>query len=110
MVTVRSLLLERFGFYERQQRGIGSYITRQEIERRPRMLASDLLREIAGIRLVRRTSGIGFAPVGRGNCGFRYVLNGARVGLGFEIGDIAGEWDRGWSKRRPLDSASMLSA
>ncbi len=92
VVTVRSLLLERFGFYDRQQRGLGSYITREEFERRPRTLASELLRELPGIRLVRRSSGVGYAPVGRGNCAFRYVLNGVRVGPGFEIDDIAAEW------------------
>jgi hypothetical protein len=92
VITVRSLTLERYGFYERQQRGLGSYITRDEIERRPPILASELLRSVAGIRLVRRSAGVGFAPVGRGNCGFRYVLNGARVGPGFEIDDIAPEW------------------
>jgi hypothetical protein len=92
VVTVRSILLERYGFYERQQTGQGSYITRQQIERNMPMLASDLLRGVAGIRLVRRNSGVGYAPVGRADCGFRYYLNGARVGPGFEIDDIAPEW------------------
>lgn len=92
VVTVRSVLLERYGFYERQQRGSGSYVTREQIERSPPMLASDLLRGLAGISLVRRGTGLGFAPVGRANCGFRYVLDGARVGPGFEIDDLSPEW------------------
>lgn len=91
VVTVRSSYLERRGFYERQRRGHGSYITRDEIDRIP-MLASDLLRGLAGINLVRRSRGLGFAPVGRANCEFRYFLDGVRVGPGFEIDDISPEW------------------
>jgi hypothetical protein len=92
VVTVRSMLLERHGFYDRQQRGLGDYITRDEIEKNNPMHASDILRGLAGIRLVPRRSGMGYAPLGRGNCGFRYILNGARVGPGFEIDDISAEW------------------
>lgn len=92
LVTVRSRMLERYGFYERQQRGHGDYVTRSEIEKQRPNLASELLRTIPGIRLARRNSGIGFAPIGRADCGFRYVLNGARVGPGFEIDDISPEW------------------
>lgn len=92
VVTVRSMMLERYGFYERQQRGHGDYVSRGEIERQRPILASELLRTIPGIRLTRRSSGIGYAPVGRADCGFRYVLNGARVGPGFEIDDISPDW------------------
>jgi hypothetical protein len=92
VVTVRSLLLERRGFYERQQRGLGEYVTRAEIERSKPLLASELLRGVAGIRLVRRNSGHGYAALGRGNCAFRYVVNGSRVGPGFELDDVAPEW------------------
>lgn len=91
VVTVRSAYLERRGFYERQRRGLGSYVTRDEIDRTP-LLASDLLRGLAGISLVRRGAGFGYAPVGRANCGFRYVLDGVRVGPDFEIDDISPEW------------------
>lgn len=92
VVTVRSLLLERRGFYERQQRGLGSYISREDFERRVPTYASDLLRSVTGIQLVRRNGGAGYAPVGRGSCAFRYILNGNRIGPGFEIDDIAAEW------------------
>lgn len=92
VVSVRSVNLERYGFYERQQRGLGSYITREDFEQRLPLQASELLRGLAGVQLMRRPDGPGFVPVGRGSCGFRYVLNGARVGAGFEIDDIAPEW------------------
>lgn len=91
VVTVRSAYLERRGFYERQRRGVGSYVTRDEIDRTP-VLASDLLRGLAGINLVPRGAGFGYAPVGRANCAFRYILDGTRVGPGFEIDDISPEW------------------
>jgi hypothetical protein len=84
--------LERRGFNERQQRGTGACITRADCDRRTPPLASELLRNVAGVQLMRRSNGPGFVPVGRGSCGFRYVLNGARVGAGFEIDDISPEW------------------
>jgi len=91
-VVVRSLALERNGFYERQQRGFGDYITRETIDARSPGRASDLLTGLPGVRLVPRTGGFGSIPVGRGECPFRYVLNGSRVGPGFEIDDITPGW------------------
>ncbi|MGH7504930.1 MAG: TonB-dependent receptor plug domain-containing protein, partial [Longimicrobiales bacterium] len=92
IVTVRSLMLERNGFYERQERGHGTFITRSDIGRVMPLQSSDVLRTVSGIRLERRRGGFGMIPVGRGNCGFRYFLDGVRVGAGFEIDDIPPEW------------------
>ena len=76
----------------RQQRGLGTYLTREDFADRLPLQASELLRGLAGVQLMRRPDGPGYVPVGRGSCGFRYILNGARVGAGFEIDDIAPEW------------------
>lgn len=91
-VQVRSLLLDRAGFYARQERGAGSFITRSDIEGVVPQLASDVLRRQPGLRMVRRQYGGGYAVVGRGNCPFRYVVNGARVGPTFQIDDMPPEW------------------
>jgi hypothetical protein len=91
-VSTRSFYLDRVGFYGRRERLAGSFLTRAEfMDRRPSM-ASDLLRSMAGIRLQPRRGNIGLMPIGRGNCGFRYILDGTRIGPGFEIDDIRPDW------------------
>lgn len=92
VVQVRSLMLDRAGFYTRQERGAGSFLTRRDIEGVVPQLASDVLRRQPGLRMVRRQYGGGYAVVGRGNCPFRYVVNGARVGPTFQIDDMPPEW------------------
>jgi hypothetical protein len=91
-VTVRSLYLERTGFYDRRERGMGSNITREEMDRRIPMLASDILRTQPGLRLLRRDAGPGYAVVGRRNCPYRYFVDGTRVGPTFQIDDLPQEW------------------
>jgi hypothetical protein len=89
-VTVRSLMLERNGFYVRQERGHGTFFTRNDIHRVLR--SSDVLRNVSGIQMRPHRSGFGVVPVGRANCGFRYFVDGTRVGPGFEIDDIPPQW------------------
>lgn len=91
-VVVRSLYLERAGFYERAERGMGSYITRDEMDRRNPMLASDVLRGQPGLRLVRREGGPGYGVIGRRNCPYRYFVDGTRVGPTFQIDDLPQDW------------------
>jgi hypothetical protein len=90
-VSTRSFHLERVGFYQRQERLSGAFITRDVINRSQPRYASDLLRAVPGIRMDARR-GYGSMPVGRGNCGFRYVVDGARIGPGFEIDDLLADW------------------
>jgi hypothetical protein len=92
IVDVRSLMLERRGFYVRMDRGLGTFITRDRIDRMIPLQPTDVLRGVAGIQLQRRRGGFGYQPVGRGGCGFRYFVDGARVGPGFEIDDVPVEW------------------
>lgn len=91
-VTTRSFHLDRVGFYNRRERLAGSFLTRTELGNRPASYASDLLRGMAGIRLAPRRNSYGSMPVGRGNCGFRYIVDGARIGPGFEIDDVRPDW------------------
>lgn len=50
-VEGRSAYLEREGFYERARRGFGSFLTQEDIDRRPAIYTSDLLRELPGVRV-----------------------------------------------------------
>jgi hypothetical protein len=92
VVTAFSRRLEGVGFYERERRGVGSFIGRQQITDARPQFASDLLRSVPGVRLVTTAARRG-APrsftTGRGNCRFRFVVDGARVLPDFELDNIA---------------------
>jgi hypothetical protein len=90
-VTTRSFHLERVGFYARRERFPGGFISRDEMTRVP-YYASDLLRTMAGVRFAPRRGRAGTMPVGRGNCSFRYIVDGARIGPFFEIDDLRADW------------------
>lgn len=91
-VEVRSQRLERAGFYNRRERGFGSYATRHDWERRMPRFPSDIARTMPGLRVVPRSFGTGYAILDRSNCAFRYVLDGTRVGSTFQMDDIPVEW------------------
>ncbi len=92
VVEVQSLHLLHAGFYDRQARGLGSYLTRADIEAAIPLVPSDMLRTQAGVQLVRRSYGVGYTVVGRGNCPFRYFVDGTRVGPTFQIDDFPVDW------------------
>jgi hypothetical protein len=91
-VTVRSLRLERAGFYERREHGFGAYLTRQDWAGTGPQLPSDLLRVVAGVRMVQRPRGLGYVVVDRSSCPFRFFMDGARVGPDFQMDDIPVDW------------------
>ncbi|MGD8278032.1 MAG: carboxypeptidase regulatory-like domain-containing protein [Gemmatimonadota bacterium] len=93
-VEVRSLVLERTGFYGRQERRAGTFITRDDIERRVPTQSSDLLRRVAGLRLLRGRTGTPIA-VSRGNCPYRFIIDGVRVNPGFSIDEMPPHWFEG---------------
>jgi hypothetical protein len=86
-VSVRSFVLERNGFYRRQERASGHFLTRQQIESMQPHMGSDVLRTIAGVRLERGR--FGNIALGRGSCPFRFILNGARLLPGFSMDDVS---------------------
>jgi hypothetical protein len=58
LVTARrNATLEKQGFFERQRAGWGAYITREEVDKRKPQFLTDLLTNVAGIRVVRTMSG-----------------------------------------------------
>jgi hypothetical protein len=87
-VQVRSAGLERAGFYERQDRGFGSFLTRSDWLGRAPNRPTDVLRALAGVRIVPRRDGAGSMPLDRGSCAFRYVVDGVRIGYTFQVDDM----------------------
>ncbi len=57
IVEGQSLALARVGFYQREQMGFGQVRTPEDLESRPPLDVSDLLRGMSGVRVVRRSSG-----------------------------------------------------
>jgi hypothetical protein len=90
-VDVRMVSLERAGFYERREAGFGSFLTRSSWETRGSILPSDIMRSVAGVRVV-PGRGFGNVVLDRGNCRFRYFMDGTRVGETFEFDDIPVNW------------------
>jgi hypothetical protein len=93
-VTALSRRLERVGFYTRQRTGQGAFLTRADIEKMPAVsLASDIVRQLSGVRLVRRQGGgRGFRLVGRNQCPYRYFVDDVPIGPGFELDDLEWHW------------------
>jgi hypothetical protein len=58
LVTARrNSALEKNGFLQRQRAGLGTYITREEVDKRKPQFLTDLLTNVPGIRVVRTMSG-----------------------------------------------------
>lgn len=68
-VSVRSAWLEARGFYEREQSGTGTHITREDIERRRPRQMTDLLRDVPGVRIHHIEVGRLHVRLSRGNAG-----------------------------------------
>jgi hypothetical protein len=78
-------------FHRRRIRGIGTFVTRDQIVARNSMLPSDILREMPGLRLVRTRTGRGIrfasASSRRGDCLPMIWIDGQRA-EGLEVDDI----------------------
>lgn len=78
-------------FYRRMTRGVGTYLTRDDIEGRMSGTPSDLLRTIPGLRLVRTRSGTGVrfptTSLSRRDCAPMIWIDGQRA-PGLEIDEV----------------------
>lgn len=86
----RQTVLERSGFLERQERGIGHFVTRDDIESSAALRVSDLFRRIPGARVVRGSRG-GFESARvllRGGCAPRFVIDGMMLSGQVVIDDL----------------------
>jgi hypothetical protein len=82
-VVVRSLVLERVGFYDRRGRSSGHFVSRQQIDDQHPLVSSEILRRIPGVRLLRGRNGL--TAIARANCPFRFVIDGVRTGPDYTI-------------------------
>ena len=90
VVTAFSRRLEHVGFYDRQKRGVGTFISRKQIETMSVHNASDLLRSVPSLRLIPQPRRANNQVRGtRGNCRFAYIVDGARTLTDFEMDNIA---------------------
>lgn len=88
---VRTDILVTRGFYDRQQGGLGTYLTREDILRtRPRFL-SDLLRRVSGIQvgssLIRPNASI---RTGGRSCPIQFFVDGA-LASDFNIDEVGAD-------------------
>ena len=86
----RQTVLERSGFLERQERGVGHFVTRDDIEATAALRVSDLFRRIPGARVVRGSrGGMETARVLlRGGCTPRVVIDGMMLSGPVVIDDL----------------------
>lgn len=94
-VVVRSLELERNGFYNRQKYGHGTFVTRQQIEARHFQESADILARVTGVRLQPRRTGGASVATARAGCPMRFLVDGVRTSPTYSIdyvlvGDIEG--------------------
>jgi hypothetical protein len=83
-------LRQLVAFESRRKRGIGHFITRQQIEDRHPLLLSDMLRTIPGAILINADNGrtsVRFSRVARNNCPPQFFVDGIEV-TGFSIDDM----------------------
>jgi hypothetical protein len=91
-VRAFSRRLEDVGFYDRQRRGLGTFLGRTQIDGMRATTSMDLLRIVPAARATpqyppRSQSGANLS--GRGRCRYSYIVDGARTLPDFEIDLIA---------------------
>lgn len=77
--TSRRSRLDTSGFYDRRRTRSGHFITREQVETRPAMFLSDVLRMVPSLRLTSLPGGQGSAVTGRGGCFPTYFLDGVKL-------------------------------
>ncbi len=81
--------LTRVGFNERRQRGLGTYLDREEVNRRATLQVSDVFYTIAGARVQQRSGPGRYADVTfRGGCVPDVFVDGVRTIQGTSVDDI----------------------
>lgn len=91
-VDVRSHDLADAGFYDRKENGPGTFLVRQQWERRFPSKPSDVVRAIPGIRVQAARGGFDTVVLDRRGCAVRYFLDGVRTNPTFQLDEINVEW------------------
>jgi hypothetical protein len=88
VTSIRSPRLDRYGFYDRRARGLGTYLDRDQIADRFPGQVSDLFRTMAGVQV--RPTGRGTASIltMRGGCLPDLVVDGMNLGTRGSIDDL----------------------
>jgi hypothetical protein len=93
VVTAFSRKLEVAGFYEREKRGVGTFIGKKQIDAMNVQRTSDLLRKVPSARIIpqsnRRNNAPANATVGRGGCRYAFLIDGSRTLADFEMDYVA---------------------
>lgn len=84
--------LQRSGFDRRRRNGLGSFLTRADLERTQPRFLSDALRRIGGLTFrpngPRGDAYVGMARNGPKGCPIQYFVDGQLIGPGFNIDEI----------------------
>lgn len=96
VVARRSTRLQREGFYDRQRQGLGSFVTRADIEATKPFRTSDLLRQIPGLRVQDVGGGRGGTQISMARdagCTPLIVVDRALAELGGPLGGVNERFD-----------------
>ncbi len=95
VVTVPSrTYLTRVGFNERRDRGLGTYLDREEVNRRATLQVSDIFYTIAGARVQQRSGPGRYADITfRGGCVPDLFVDGVRTIRGTSVDDVLTVYD-----------------
>lgn len=78
VAAARSRLLDANGFYRRQSRGVGRFLTREDIDEERASRVSDLLRRLSGVRIAAGRLNDGVVLM-RGGCVAEVYMDGVRT-------------------------------
>lgn len=67
------------GFMDRQKRGMGRFVTEEDINKRSPIALTDVFRTVPGLTVVPNGTGFGYALQGRGGCAPDVFVDGMRV-------------------------------
>lgn len=94
VTEARSRNLEASGFYDRRRRGIGRFVSREEMEARLLPRVSDLFRTMPGVRMsTPRRFGEEGVVLLRGGCEADVWLDGVRTSSPFPVDALVGPHD-----------------
>lgn len=92
VVSTQSHILADVGFYDRQRVGTGRFLTKDMWRDQGPLLPSDVLRNVAGVKVQLAANMMDHVVYDRNNCPMRYFMDGARLNPTFQIDQIDVQW------------------
>jgi hypothetical protein len=93
VTSVRSARLTTVGFYDRRNRGLGSFMERDQIEGRLALRTTDLFNYVPGVQVRPAPRGSGGVLTLRGGCRPDLVLDGLNLGPDVLVDDVLSPLD-----------------